>query len=393
MRLLIEVFKRVLVEGRKEDALKKYPGWENVIEKLVNADPSGTNKYLDWGMKQITTDAAIAPSDSVAEVIKQFHKRVATLQKKDINAYSYTELADILSKGGNSKREERKFVKGNADTVFEDDQWLIIHPRSKDASCFYGKGTKWCTAASKNNAYTSYAADNNFLFYIIDKTAKSQDPLSKMAAMFSVSENDEEEDEYTREREDFVVSEADWYDSTDTIINSTIEAYLGSQLFFDFSRLMKEYAINEEKTEAAEFLSKSRNWTEPVIRDVWSSYVANHEFQKLAALHKNTPDDLLLDLVKRNYINLDHVGRRTQISPELMSALVQEIAQSPELWKRVHWKSLHPALLKAAIERGAKFVENLRLTTPDDEPAIDFYASKVESYKDQLGRILNNLGQ
>ena len=50
-----DLFGNLLIEGRKEDLIKKYGGENNVnvqtIKWLSGEDPSGNNKYLDWMVK------------------------------------------------------------------------------------------------------------------------------------------------------------------------------------------------------------------------------------------------------------------------------------------------------------------------------------------------------
>ena len=48
-----ELIRGVLSEGRVEDAKAKYPEFENLIDFLVQNDPSGNNKYLMWFVKNV----------------------------------------------------------------------------------------------------------------------------------------------------------------------------------------------------------------------------------------------------------------------------------------------------------------------------------------------------
>jgi hypothetical protein len=51
-----------------------------------------------------------------------------------------------------------------------------------EASCYYGKGTKWCTAAATDTQFKKYNEDGK-LFYIIDKTKPTNDPYYKVALL------------------------------------------------------------------------------------------------------------------------------------------------------------------------------------------------------------------
>ena len=52
--LVLENIEKLLLEGRVENIKKKYPkpNWED-IDKLVDADPSKTNKFLEWTAKHM----------------------------------------------------------------------------------------------------------------------------------------------------------------------------------------------------------------------------------------------------------------------------------------------------------------------------------------------------
>jgi len=61
------------------------------------------------------------------------------------------------------------------DVVYETDRMAVMIPNSKDASCFIGKGTKWCTSAEvSDNAWWEYAQSDPLYAVITDKLGKFQ---------------------------------------------------------------------------------------------------------------------------------------------------------------------------------------------------------------------------
>jgi hypothetical protein len=56
-------------------------------------------------------------------------------------------------------------VKANTDRLIDTPNFKVIVPRTEEASCLYGAGTKWCTAGKKNNQFKNYAAKGDL--YII----------------------------------------------------------------------------------------------------------------------------------------------------------------------------------------------------------------------------------
>ena len=145
----------VLLEGRKEDAIKKYgEEHEKLINTLSQDDPSGNNKYLDWMVKTAlgkNQDKSIPTVDAILRIVTGFHKQLARIKNKDIN--SYKELIDLK------------------DVV---DEAVIYAPFTVQASCKYGAGSRWCISgtAGTNNSnphFDDYSKHSNFYFFINKK--------------------------------------------------------------------------------------------------------------------------------------------------------------------------------------------------------------------------------
>ena len=59
-------------------------------------------------------------------------------------------LADQRTRG--EKREEVEAGAAEVDVLMDTEQWRVVVPRTVAASRFYGKGTRWCTASSGDDA-------------------------------------------------------------------------------------------------------------------------------------------------------------------------------------------------------------------------------------------------
>ncbi|GHT56675.1 hypothetical protein AGMMS49982_23620 [Bacteroidia bacterium] len=69
-----------------------------------------------------------------------------------------------------SNRQKVRHIKETeAERMYEDDTFVVVHPLTEAASCVYGKGTQWCTAAA--NCYNSFNYYNGIgnLYIIINK--------------------------------------------------------------------------------------------------------------------------------------------------------------------------------------------------------------------------------
>ena len=164
----------VLLEGRREDAIKKYgEEHEKLINALSQADPSGNNKYLDWMVKTAlgqNQDVQIPSTDLILRVVEGFHKQLARIKNKDIN--SYKKIMDLKAAVDEAEKaaEEKKIAK-QAKKVFDSNEAVIYAPFTVQASCKYGAGSQWCIAGTSganntNPHFDDYSRHSNFYFFI-----------------------------------------------------------------------------------------------------------------------------------------------------------------------------------------------------------------------------------
>jgi len=65
---------------------------------------------------------------------------------------------------------KRQKVPGKSLTLQEDNNWLIVIPLDKNASCFHGRNSDWCTTKPNQNYFEEYFYDKNVvLIYCLSK--------------------------------------------------------------------------------------------------------------------------------------------------------------------------------------------------------------------------------
>lgn len=177
----------ILLEGRKEDAIKKY-GEEHteLINMLSDEDPSGNNKYLNWMVKTAlgqNQDDQIPTTGLIIRTVNNFHKQLARIKNKDIN--SYKTLNDLKKAVDEAlAKEEEKRIAKQAKKVFEDDKVVIYAPFTWEASCKYGAGSKWCVTMKDNpNYFNKTYGDDNFYFFLRKDVTKEDDPAGYKYAL------------------------------------------------------------------------------------------------------------------------------------------------------------------------------------------------------------------
>lgn len=174
----------ILLEGRKEDAIKKY-GEEHteLIEYLSENDPSGNNKYLDWMTKMVVGEGSESwdrIADDLITIVNDFHRLLPRIKNKDINSYkNIGELSTVVNKALSEEKEKQ--ISKQAKKVYEDDTAVVYAPFTVQASCKYGAGSKWCIAGTSggdglNTYFDSYSKHSNFYFFINKKMNPKTDP-------------------------------------------------------------------------------------------------------------------------------------------------------------------------------------------------------------------------
>jgi hypothetical protein len=91
---------------------------------------------------------------------------------KDITQYENPEfirtLMEIVDSKKSSRDRERE-LKAQADKLYEDDDVLVIKPKTHAASCYYGANTKWCTSSTGSSGYFDKYKKMGQLYYFIKK--------------------------------------------------------------------------------------------------------------------------------------------------------------------------------------------------------------------------------
>jgi hypothetical protein len=181
-------FVDLIFEGREDDFKVTYadkfsPEKLDAIINIANEIPGGSKFLTFLGRVLPNTVGDGILQDTVKPVLKKFVAIGSNLEVKDINQYkTFSELNTAIQKYENRIRREVQTIEG-ADLVYEDDKFTVVAPLTTQASCYYGAGTKWCTASSADNTHFKNYMNDGKLFYFIDKTKPTSDQFYKVAML------------------------------------------------------------------------------------------------------------------------------------------------------------------------------------------------------------------
>ena len=207
------MYKIFLQEGKKEEAIQRvkniFSQDSDAIEKVFDSTSSLGIKFIPFienETKRYLIDQEFGLDDFISlltrrldyfkrnsgritpEVIgtakqlwdgiesKAFPKLESVMKSpKDINSYTLGTLGylmDALSMIASKRKKERE-AKKEAEKIFEDGDVIGVKALTHNASCYYGSGTRWCTAGQQPDYFNKYTKDGQ-LIYFIDKSNRRQ---------------------------------------------------------------------------------------------------------------------------------------------------------------------------------------------------------------------------
>lgn len=207
------MYKIFLQEGKKEEAIQRvkdvFSQDSDAIEKIFNSTYSLGIKFIPFienETKRYLIDQEFGLDDFISLLTRRldYFKRnseritpevIGTAKQlwdgiessafpkldsvmkspKDINSYTLGTLGylmDALSMIA-SKREKEREAKKEAEKIFEDGDVIGVKALTHNASCYYGSGTRWCTAGQQPDYFNKYTKDGQ-LIYFIDKSNRRQ---------------------------------------------------------------------------------------------------------------------------------------------------------------------------------------------------------------------------
>ena len=165
--------------------------YQELTKAVREIDPSPTKLYVHFLLRHYAKgamefeDILIDLPDYLNRYEKMRQSKQAKPPHNDINTFKDIKQFKMYIDENSKALEEKDMAQGEAETVYEDSNVLIVVPKDIAASCRYGAGTKWCTAAkSSMNEFERYAKVGT-LYYLIPKVPKY--PKEKYAIHFQTN--------------------------------------------------------------------------------------------------------------------------------------------------------------------------------------------------------------
>jgi hypothetical protein len=151
---------------------------EYILSSIEETDPTTHKEYAQWLAKVYANEGITLQDitnngyDWLENYDKLKKHKLLPPEFKDIGRVSFKTLGDLAANQEYASKlasaADKTADKGTSEEIYNDADIRIINPQNQSAACYYGQGTKWCTAASKDNKFADYAADGN-LYILIPK--------------------------------------------------------------------------------------------------------------------------------------------------------------------------------------------------------------------------------
>ena len=156
---------------------------EMIVRQFESADPSPNKQYVQWMLRIWTNPNGVGRIEDVtsttAEMLHKYHelkqRNRLPIDIRDINQVKDMRTLEKLHDDVDrlyallDKDKIAAMPKGSAREVYNGPDFRLIVPEDEAAACYYGQGTRWCTAATKGHNMFDHYSKAGPIYILIPK--------------------------------------------------------------------------------------------------------------------------------------------------------------------------------------------------------------------------------
>ena len=134
-----------------------------IFAQIESGDPSKNKEYSQWLARMYSKgdtpleDIKSKTRDDLEKYIALKLRKKLKPEHKDINQIKAPiNLSQAMANYSDEELEAPVTDRGSSREIYRDSAIRVIVPKDTAAACYYGQGTKWCTAARSNNMFDQY---------------------------------------------------------------------------------------------------------------------------------------------------------------------------------------------------------------------------------------------
>ena len=152
---------------------------EMILQNQIEVgDPTKQKKYTQALARMYANglikweDVGSTMRDYLTKFTKLALKKKLNPEHTDFNRFKdLKSFYDAVDTYPDPEEDQEVKDKGEAKEVFNNGEVRIIRPDNEQAACYYGQGTRWCTAARDHNMFDRYNTDGP-MYIILPKNPK-----------------------------------------------------------------------------------------------------------------------------------------------------------------------------------------------------------------------------
>jgi hypothetical protein len=135
-----------------------------LLELVEKSDPTQNKQYVPWIIRMYVNNPSLKFEDAVSKVVEPLKKFFQLTNKKQIPAPNndigrikdLATLVQVVDQYPDVVDQPKDANRGQASAYYEDSDIRVIVPKDETAACYYGQGTRWCTAGREHNMFDRY---------------------------------------------------------------------------------------------------------------------------------------------------------------------------------------------------------------------------------------------
>ena len=128
-------------------------------------------------------------AEVMIDLLVKFERNKDRVEEKDVYKYNPNELQRVVdglapSRSERDAQEQEEAIEGS-EIVYEDNGIFAVRPYSENASCFYGKNTRWCISATDSyNHFADYTKEGNAFIMVRFNNLPEDNQYRRIAIVF-----------------------------------------------------------------------------------------------------------------------------------------------------------------------------------------------------------------
>lgn len=162
------------------DAIQDPGVMAEIMAMIEQGDPTKNKQYSQWLARMYSKN--IIPLEDIQSKMLDALTKYATLKLRkkikpehaDINQMKKpVDLLTAMADYEDVEDTNKEVDKGQSAEIYADSSIRVIVPKDEASACYYGRGTRWCTAAKNNNMFKQYHKSGD-MYIVLPKNPKHQ---------------------------------------------------------------------------------------------------------------------------------------------------------------------------------------------------------------------------